>query len=59
MKETLPTKSLLQGCPYTPAAATDVRETWLRFGWQPPCREKQQAEMRRLNPLPSAEELPA
>jgi hypothetical protein len=27
--------TLLQGRPYRPACATDVRETWKRFGWTP------------------------
>lgn len=30
-----PTKTLLQGCEYVPAAKTDVTKTWLRFGWVP------------------------
>jgi|APGre2960657373_1045057.scaffolds.fasta_scaffold140195_3 hypothetical protein len=32
---TLPTKTLLQGCEYVPAAKTDVTQTWRRFGWVP------------------------
>lgn len=52
MKKTLPTTDLSRGRPYTPAASTNVRLTWALFGWQPPSREKQQAEMKRLNPLP-------
>ena len=30
-----PEKGLLQGFVYTPAAKTNVRETWIRFGWKP------------------------
>ena len=30
-----PDKGLLQGHPYTPAAKTDVTETWRKFGWLP------------------------
>ena len=30
-----PVKGLLQGFKYTPAAKTDITETWKRFGWQP------------------------
>lgn len=39
---TYPTGStLLQGRPYKNAASTDVRETWKRFGWQPPPKPQQ------------------
>jgi hypothetical protein len=34
-KTVTPTKTLLQGCEYTPAAATDVSKTWRKFGWIP------------------------
>ena len=51
-KLTRPTTDLAKGRPYVPSAATNVRETWLLFGWQPPSREKQQEQMKRLNPLP-------
>lgn len=27
---------LLDGKPYTPAAATDIRNTFRKFGWVPP-----------------------
>lgn len=30
-----PTKSLMQGFEYVPAAKTDVTKTWRRFGWLP------------------------
>ena len=30
-----PDKGLLNGFVYTPAAKTNVRETWMRFGWKP------------------------
>ena len=30
-----PDKGLLNGFVYTPAAKTNVRETWIRFGWKP------------------------
>ena len=52
MKITRPTTDLSRGRPYTPAAATNVQQTWVLFGWKQPDREKQQAEMKRLNPLP-------
>jgi hypothetical protein len=26
---------------YTPAAATDVQKTWMRFGWTPPSKKEQ------------------
>ena len=32
---TPPSKTLLQGCEYVPAAKTDVTQTWRRFGWVP------------------------
>ena len=32
---TCPSKHLLEGCNYTPAAATNVELTWRRFGWLP------------------------
>ena len=35
---------------YIPAAQTDAAQTWARFGYTPPDREKQRAEMLRLNP---------
>jgi hypothetical protein len=28
---------------YIPAAATDVRETWKKFGWTPPSQDKRHA----------------
>ena len=51
VKRTVPTQPLLQGRPYTPAAATDVAKTWLRHGWQPPCRQAQEQAKVRLNPM--------
>lgn len=51
VKRTVPTQPLLQGRPYTPAAATDVAKTWLRHGWQPPCRQTQDRMRARLNPM--------
>lgn len=48
---TIPSQPLLQGRPYTPAAATNVTHTWLRHGWQPPCRLQQEAIRARLNPV--------
>ena len=51
VKRTDPTLALLQGSLYTPAAATNVVSTWLMFGWQPPCRVKQEATRARLNPM--------
>lgn len=30
-----PSKGLLKGFAYTPAAKTDVQATWRRFGWKP------------------------
>jgi hypothetical protein len=50
-KRTEPKQPLLQGRPYTPAAATDVTKTWLRHGWQPPCRQSQEEIKVRLNPM--------
>lgn len=50
-KRTEPTQLLVNGRPYTPAAATDITKTWLRFGWQPPCRAQQEQLKQRLNPL--------
>jgi hypothetical protein len=34
-KITHPTRSLLQGCEYTPAAKTDITIGWRRLGWLP------------------------
>ena len=35
---------------YTTEAKTDVTKTFLKHGWVPPCREKQRATARKLNP---------
>jgi hypothetical protein len=51
VKRTTPTQPLLQGRPYTPAAATNVAQTWLRHGWTPPDRSRQEALRARLNPM--------
>lgn len=50
-KRTTPSQPLLAGRPYTPANRTDVRQTWLRYGWQPPSREMQEVIKARLNPM--------
>ena len=50
-KRVEPTQPLLQGRPYTPAAATDITKTWLRHGWQPPSRQVQEQAKVRLNPM--------
>lgn len=34
-------QTLLSGKPYTPAAKTDIRETFKRLGWTPPSKAKQ------------------
>ena len=34
-KITIPTKSLAQGCEYTPSNHTDIQCTWRKFGWMP------------------------
>lgn len=41
-----PSRGLLQGCDYTPARLTDIRETWARFGWKP----IHEAPLRKRNP---------
>lgn len=51
VKRTAPSQPLMAGRPYTPANRTDVRQTWLRFGWQPPNRKHQELVKARLNPL--------
>lgn len=43
--------SLLRGHPYRPAVQTNVMDTWLRHGWQPPSRRRQAAVRAKLNPL--------
>lgn len=50
-KRTEPTQPLLNGRPYTPAAATDITKTWLRHGWQPPCKHTQELAKVKLNPM--------
>lgn len=51
VKRTVPTQHLLNGRPYTSAAATDVAKTWLRHGWVPPSRQQQELAKARLNPM--------
>ncbi len=51
VKRTVPSLPLLNGRPYTPAAATDITKTWRRHGWLPPVRAIQEAQKARLNPL--------
>ena len=34
-RRTEPTQSLLQGKPWTPPPATNVQDTWRKFGWLP------------------------
>lgn len=29
---------------YTPAAATDIRKTWLKFGWVPPHTQEEKQD---------------
>lgn len=41
---TFPSKHLLEGCIYTPAAATNVELTWRRFGWLPMLERKAKAK---------------
>jgi hypothetical protein len=50
----IPDHLLINGRPYVMAAATDVQQTWLRNGWQPPDRRRQQEireQLNRLQPL--------
>ena len=42
-KTTNPRTTLLQGANYTPAAATDIENTWRKFGWVPLNEVKKQA----------------
>ena len=49
MRKTMPSKTLLQGARYSNSANTNVKMTWMLHGWQPPNRQKQHAEMIRLN----------
>lgn len=42
-KTTNPRTTLLQGANYTPAAATDIKDTWRKFGWVPLNEVKKQA----------------
>jgi hypothetical protein len=44
VKITFPSKHLLEGCIYTPAAATNVELTWRRFGWLP--KQERKAELK-------------
>jgi hypothetical protein len=46
-----PPLTLLQGFPYRPAAQTDVTQTWARYGWHPPSRQRQQRIRNWLNPV--------
>lgn len=50
-KRYVPDQLLVNGRPYTSAAATDVVRTWMRHGWQPPSRENQQQAKEKLNPM--------
>lgn len=43
VKTTNPRTTLLQGANYTPAATTDIRETWRKAGWVPLNEVKRQA----------------
>lgn len=43
VKTTTPRLTLLQGANYTPAATTDIRETWRKAGWVPLNEVKRQA----------------
>ena len=43
-----PSKTLLQGADYTPAAATDVSKTWRKFGWLPKHEQDAQAQAKAL-----------
>jgi len=42
LERTLPSdgKTLLSGRPYTNAAQTDVRKTWMAHGWTPPSEQR-------------------
>lgn len=35
-----PSQSLLNGYQYTPAAGTNVQDTWRKFGWTPTTDEE-------------------
>jgi len=50
-RRTVPSQLLVNGRPYTTSASTDVVRTWLRHGWQPPCRQTQERIKAQLNPL--------
>lgn len=43
VKTTNPRTTLLQGANYTPAAVTDITETWRKHGWVPLNEVKKQA----------------
>lgn len=47
----IPDHLLINGRPYVIAAATDVQQTWLRHGWVPPDRRRQQQMREQLNKL--------
>jgi hypothetical protein len=43
VKPTIPRITLLQGAHYTSSAATDIQNTWRKFGWVPLSEAKKPA----------------